>query len=157
MTKHFLSAACIIGAVFAGCSGSSDDDPEGQASSFGGSGGAVASGGNNGLGGPATGSFCDVQALLASRCQSCHSAPPQAGVPMPLVTHEDLAAPAVSNASIRVVDASLARMQSTVAPMPPAPLPPPTSEEIAVLQAWVDAGLPATCDAQATGGTSGAP
>ncbi len=98
--------------------------------------------------------FCQVQALLQTRCQSCHSDPPTLGVPMPLMTYDDLVAPMPGNGSTRVVDASLTRMQDTRLPMPPAPAAPATSAEVAVLQSWVDQGMPSSCVAS-TGGTSG--
>lgn len=81
---------------------------------------------------------CDVAALLASRCQSCHSSPPH-GAPMPLVSHADLSAPAASDPGRRVADVALTRMKATAGPMPPSGA---TQAEIATLEAWVSAGLP---------------
>src|SRR5262245_61249899 len=47
--------------------------------------GVPGSGGSNGATG-GNGLPCAVQALLQSRCQSCHSATPVGGAPMPLMT-----------------------------------------------------------------------
>ncbi len=44
-------------------------------------------------------------------------------------------------------------MRQTNAPMPPAPAPHATAEEIAVLQGWVDAGMPACADGSGGGGS----
>lgn len=94
-------------------------------------------GGAGGLG--AAGLPCDVQALLADRCQSCHSNPPLDGVPFPLVTYEDLIA---QSGGKSIAQRALTRMTSTTNPMPPAPAAPATSTEIAAMQAWINAGLP---------------
>lgn len=87
---------------------------------------------------------CDVQALLASKCQMCHGLPPNAGVPMSMVTAADLKAPAPDNETKTVAVVSVERMQDTTDPMPPIGLPPATSDEISALQAWIDAGYPAS-------------
>jgi hypothetical protein len=122
-----------------------------------GSGGtAVGSGGTTAEGGaPSTGAgpLCDVLALMRAKCQSCHSPPPRLrSVPMALATYDDLVAPAPTDAQMRTIDMSIERMQDTMAPMPPAPADPATAADVAVLQAWIDAGSPATCDT----GTAGA-
>ena len=70
---------------------------------------------------------------------------------MALASYDDLIAPSPSDAQVRTVDLSIARMQDTTAPMPPAPDGPSPAADIAVLQAWLDAGLPSTCDTGAAG------
>jgi hypothetical protein len=101
-----------------------------------------------------TGPLCDALALLQAKCQSCHRSKPLAGVPMPLVTYADLVAPSPSDPTKTTVQACIDRMQDTVSPMPPAPAAAATASDVAILQAWVDAGEPSTCDS-GTGGTSG--
>jgi len=85
---------------------------------------------------------CDVQQLLATRCQSCHSSPPVPPAPMALVTYANLVAPSLADMTKSYAQMSVLRMQDTLIPMPPAPAPPATSTEIAVLQQWILAGYP---------------
>ncbi len=90
---------------------------------------------------------CDVAALLASKCVSCHSNPPLANVPEALVSYADLTAPSKGDPSISAAKMALSRMKSATSPMPPAPATPATAAEIAAFAAWVDAGTPmGTCD-----------
>jgi uncharacterized membrane protein len=83
---------------------------------------------------------CDVQTLLASRCESCHGQTPSGGAPSSLVTYANLTAADVTNPSLTEAQAAVQRMQSTTAPMPPSPASPATSAEIAVLQNWISGG-----------------
>lgn len=85
---------------------------------------------------------CEVAALLAAKCQTCHSSPPK-GAPMPLVTHGDLTKPSAVDPSRTFAQRSLERMKSTVSPMPPSGA---SMADIATLEAWVNAGAPkGTC------------
>jgi mono/diheme cytochrome c family protein len=81
---------------------------------------------------------CDLETLLHDRCQACHTRPPAGGAPMALLTYADLIAPAKSDASQRVADRALARMER--GEMPPAANPPLSDAEIAVLRDWIAAG-----------------
>jgi len=87
-----------------------------------------------------TGIPCDVARVLATSCTGCHGARPSGGAPNPLTTYEDLAASATSNPAMSVASASVARMKATKRPMPPEGVLPAT--DIAVVEAWVSAGLP---------------
>lgn len=89
--------------------------------------------------GAPTGLPCEVDALLAARCRSCHSNPPMA--PMALVTYEDLAAPSKSDPSKSTAMAALERMTSSSAPMPPSGER-ANESEITAFRAWVDAKMP---------------
>jgi hypothetical protein len=139
-------------------------------------GGGGAGGTAGSSGGVAAGIPCDVAALLANRCVSCHGVVPTSGAPMSLVSFADLVAPARSNPAVTVATLALTRMQSATAPMPPAPAARATAAEIAALQSWNAAGDPAsgcatdagvsdpfsvppTCTSQTswTGGTRGSP
>lgn len=92
--------------------------------------------------GPPGGLPCDIEALLTSRCVSCHSAPPSAGAPMPMVTLGDLTAPAKTQPGKSVAQLSLERMQNVNAPMPPKPAALATGAEVMAFQAWVNSGTP---------------
>lgn len=113
--------------------------------------GGTAAGGAPPLG---TGPLCDVLELMRDKCQSCHSIPPARRVPMSLASYEDLVAPSPNEPTLSVAQASLGRMQDPTAPMPPAPATPATTADVAVLQAWLDAGMPSSCE-QGAGGEGG--
>jgi hypothetical protein len=75
---------------------------------------------------------------------------------MPLVTRDDLMAPAKSDPSTINAVVSLIRMQDTVNPMPPKPAAPVPSGDIATFQSWVVAGLPpGSCGSGSGNGSSG--
>ena len=85
---------------------------------------------------------CDVMALLDSRCTSCHSDPPTNGAPLSLTSLAALRASSAQRPGQSVVTRCLARMAEASNPMPPAPAPPASDAERAVIQAWVAAGSP---------------
>ena len=85
---------------------------------------------------------CDVSALLATWCVSCHSAPPRHDAQQPLLTRADLAAPSMTDLTMSNAQLALARMQDPMSPMPPAGAPVP-ADQIAIFQRWVAAGMPA--------------
>lgn len=86
---------------------------------------------------------CDVDAILASKCQKCHSSPPQFGAPLPLVTAADLHMPSKTDAAKRVFELVPARVADTAFPMPPPPNERLSEADRATLSAWVAAGAPA--------------
>lgn len=95
---------------------------------------------------------CDVETVLADRCQGCHTDPPLMGVPMPLMTYAQITAQSVPYPSQTILERMLVRMQSSTTPMPPAPAMRATSAEIAVIQAWASSGAPTgSCGVPATG------
>ena len=102
-------------------------------------------------GGPAaaTGIPCDVAKVLATSCTDCHGQKPSGGAPNSLVTYEDLKAPSKDDPAQTVAAASVARMKAAKRPMPPdGPL---AASDIAILEAWVGAGLPrGSCGSPAT-------
>jgi hypothetical protein len=90
---------------------------------------------------------CDVAALLRARCQSCHSASPVSGTNLSLRGYADLASFSKVVPTVTVAARALHRMKDSLTPMPPTPVGPATLAEVAVLQGWMDAGLPrAKCD-----------
>lgn len=113
----------------------------------GGAGGGTGVGtGTGGAGstGAATGLPCDIRALLAANCTSCHSNPPVGGAPVALVTYADLTAASTSNPAKTEAALSLERMKSTTAPMPPGGSV--SGAELAAFSAWLSAGTPqGTC------------
>ncbi len=84
---------------------------------------------------------CDVDAVLAQNCRSCHASPPRFGAPMPLMTYADTQAPAKSDATQLVWQMMQKRVHATSAPMPPTG--PLDAASLATLDAWFAAGAPA--------------
>lgn len=84
--------------------------------------------------------FCEVQALLLDRCGACHGAADQVG-PVLLTGYEDLLAPALDGER-PVYQAVMERVRDSERPMPPVPYDVLSQQELAVLDAWVDAGVP---------------
>jgi hypothetical protein len=121
----------------------------------------AAGGGSSGDGGApiaaATGVPCDVAAVFAARCTSCHSDPPLASALAGLVSYSDLTAVSHEDPTKNEAQLSLSRMQKTASPMPPSGLPP--AADVTTLQNWVNAGFPTgSCGAPAgTDGGSVAP
>jgi hypothetical protein len=133
-----------IAVPFFGCSNS--ETPGGQSS-----GSTLPDAGPPIDGGSGTG--CAALTLVQDRCGSCHSNPPQNGAPVSLVSLDALRSqsqfPGQTNAQ-----RAIARMSQTAAPMPPLPAPHATEAEIAVLQGWVDDGMPDCADGPGDAGTT---
>ncbi len=102
--------------------------------------------------GNASGLPCDVDAVLAQKCRSCHGAKLKS--PMALLTYEDLVAPSKSDPSTSVAALSLARMKDLEKPMPPSKASAATASELAAFDRWLAAGLPAGTCAKADAGAS---
>jgi hypothetical protein len=141
--------------------GGSGDNATGGGNATGGAGSTAPPGSTPGLssdGGSiptgASGLPCDVQAVLQSRCQSCHSNPPVGAAVGSLVTYADLTASSRAFPTQIVAQRAVARMQDNLAPMPPAPAVRATSAQIATMQAWVAAAWPPGSCADAGGGPS---
>ncbi|WP_394821219.1 hypothetical protein [Pendulispora albinea] len=100
---------------------------------------------------------CAVDEVLARNCRSCHSNPPVFGAPMPLVTWDDLHAPAPDDRSKKVYERVIARIHDRANPMPKAPNPRLGLADTKVLDDFAGAGAPRSgtrCSAQ---DASGAP
>lgn len=133
-------------AVVAACGSAATESPSvsGYSTGSGGSGSGGSASTSTGAG--VEGLPCDVAALLAAKCVSCHSNPPIASAPMALVSYADLVAPAKSDATKSNAEVSLARMKAAASPMPPLPGAAATSTEIAALEAWIAGGeMMGTC------------
>jgi hypothetical protein len=69
------------------------------------------------------------------------------------VSYANLTASDPANPSLTEAQVALARMQDTVAPMPPAPAARASGNEISALQAWINSGYPkGSCAAGGAGG-----
>lgn len=100
---------------------------------------AVPSSSDSDAGVPGEGLPCEVEALLAQNCRSCHGATPSG--PMSLITRDHLLAPSVSEPTTTVGALSVRRMSDAARPMPPgAPL---SATQIKTISNWVNAGMPA--------------
>jgi hypothetical protein len=128
MKKTSLGLGLVVAAtaLAAACSGSLSDGGTGGKSS-------TSSGG-------ATGLPCDLADVINAKCASCHSSPPTAGAPTPLLSASDLQAPAKTDPSVTMAVMSVKRMQAASAPMPPAGGA--TAADVAAFQKWIDAGYP---------------
>jgi mono/diheme cytochrome c family protein len=92
----------------------------------------------------AAGLPCEVSAILSEHCQTCHGAPTNFGAPFSLLTRTDLMSPVADQAGKTRLEVALARVQDDKSPMPPAPAARLTKAELATLQSYLDAGLPAS-------------
>jgi hypothetical protein len=119
-------------------------------------GGVQGGGAAGGVGGGTTNGLpCDVSAILVAKCQTCHGNPLMSG-PMPLITWNDLQATSPAYAGVKISERVKARIHNSAAPMPPAARPPLTAQELATLDAYLDAGAPqstATCGSSGGGAT----
>ena len=107
----------------------------------GGGGSAASSSASTGAGGapPQTGIPCDVATVLGD-CIGCHTSPPVAGAPMPLLSYADLTAASPKGGTY--ADRSLARIQSAASPMPPSPAPMESPANVTTIQNWITNGFP---------------
>lgn len=95
---------------------------------------------------PGAGFTCEVQTLLATKCQVCHTDPPQGGAQVPLLTVAQLIDWAVSDPNRSVASVAVDRIQSATSPMPPAFFNNPvTPAEAAAFKAWVDGNFVGSC------------
>ena len=107
-------------------------------------GGAGSTGDDSATGGdPSAGLPCEVDAILAQTCRTCHGDPPN-GAPFSLVSLADLVAPSISDPNRTVAEVALERMRSQDNPMPPAPGTPVDAASVEVFEAWVADGSPAS-------------
>jgi mono/diheme cytochrome c family protein len=88
-----------------------------------------------------TGLPCDVDKVLKTRCQTCHSSETQYGASAPLVTYEDLQknGPGASSGK-KVLELVSARIHDAGRPMPPTPNPLLSDADAKTLDAWIAGG-----------------
>ena len=87
---------------------------------------------------------CDVAQILAKDCASCHSATPTGGAPNAMMTWDDLQATSQNDPSMSIAAMSLQRMKDPKSPMPPDGA---SADDLAVIQGWIDAGMPQSSEA----------
>jgi len=151
-----VSGVCVRGAGGANSSGGGTGGATGGGSAGGGAGGSGGSGTGGGSGSSAfPGLGCDVAAVLASKCVTCHGSPLAGGAPYPLLTRDDLVRASPIDATQTLAQRSVTRMRATVSPMPPLSNPPAaTPQDIAAFEAWISRGTPVeTCGAPPDAGT----
>ncbi|MBK7864685.1 MAG: hypothetical protein IPJ65_40010 [Archangiaceae bacterium] len=115
-------------------------------------GGATGGGAGGGSGGAGGGSQagdglpCDVATLVSEKCASCHGRPTTSSAPFALLARSDFTAASPTFGGTTIGERSLARMQMTAAPMPPAYAVQATPGEVSAFAAWVNGGMQAgTC------------
>jgi hypothetical protein len=89
-------------------------------------------------------SWCDVQPLLASKCQRCHQDPPLHGAPFALMTYEDTQVlDKQGNTRAKRMRDAIAQgaMPATFVKLTP-PVETLSDDESAMLLEWLDAGAP---------------
>ncbi len=87
---------------------------------------------------------CDVAAVLAKSCTSCHGDTLKNDAPNRLITHDDLLAVAKDGTGKTMIEIAIERMRDKNDPMPPDGILP--ESDVAVLEAWAAAGAEAsTC------------
>jgi mono/diheme cytochrome c family protein len=141
MSRSLVCLSVVLAAVAACYTGGGIDNPSPTPG---------AGAGNVGTAGfDITGLPCDVAAMLAASCASCHGATPSGGAPNPITSYEQLTAPSLSDPSLTVAQLSLQRMKDAKAPMPPGGA---AAADIAVLEGWITASQPrGTCTTPVAG------
>ena len=144
----FMVGIGVLGLLMA-CGGTDESGvgPSGTSSS-GGSSGTSSSGGGAGGNLP-----CDVDAIFAKSCRSCHGEPTKFGAPMPLLSHADLQAQAKLAPGKKVFEQVGVRIHDDAQPMPQPPSPRLSPADMATLDGWIAKGAPAgdaVCNNQTT-------
>ncbi|MET0283284.1 MAG: c-type cytochrome [Polyangiales bacterium] len=89
--------------------------------------------------------WCDARAVLQDRCQTCHGAEVE-GAPMSLVTWDDTQATSPIDKKTPISGLIKSRIHNTARPMPPVAQGKLTTDELAALDTWIEAGYPnGTC------------
>src|SRR3954453_1884369 len=107
MTRGPTRRFVVLLATASGCNtgGAATPTSTGMDPATAGDGGAAgAGGGMSSMTTVVTGVPCDVAGVRASHCTTRHGRPPSSGAPMPMVTYEDLVAPARSDNARMVVE-----------------------------------------------------
>jgi len=134
MKLTYVLFAAIAGSAIGGCymsSGLVDNGGNGNGSDA----GAVV---DTGSSGDPTGVPCDVETVLANNCQSCHGTTPSGGAPTSMVSYQDLTQPSKMDPNKSEIQLAVDRMNAGTMP----PGGGAAANDIATLQAWIDAGTP---------------
>jgi hypothetical protein len=145
------SGDCAAGT--ASCAGA-DDDGEQDQDPIAGDGDASDDGSDAPDGIP-----CAVEDVLRAHCTSCHASPPQFGAPMPLTSHASFTAASKTDPGRKVHELVKERLHhdDPALRMPPASQSALSADELAVLDAWLDAGALASDEACVPDGDGDAP
>ena len=84
---------------------------------------------------------CEVDAVLKTRCQTCHAAEPKFGASAPLVTFDDLQK---TFGTKKVYELVASRVKDEARPMPPSPNARLADKELAAIEGWIAAGAKAS-------------
>jgi cytochrome c553 len=143
-------AAVALASLLAGCP--AFDAPTAPSGSSGA--GASGAGGSTGAGTQTTGLPCDVANVLETfSCLGCHGPTPSGGATVSLASYQDLTAQSPAYAGQTMAQRAVARMQDATAPMPPGTSPTVPASDVAIVQAWIDAGYPmGSCGSGGSGG-----
>lgn len=154
--------ACFATSVVVGCTAEtpfdatpgSGDDGKGGGDVVGG-GASKPAGGGGGVETTATGLPCDVDKVLKTRCQTCHSSETRYGASAPLVTYDDLqkAGPG-ANSGKKVYELVKERIHDASRPMPPSPNPNLAADEQKIIDDWIAGGAKSsreTCTSEKAG------
>ncbi len=88
-----------------------------------------------------TGLPCELDAILKTRCQTCHGSEPKYSATAPLVTWDDLQKPGPGASSSKtVLELVKERIASEDRPMPPSPQPRLTDKESKTVTDWIAGG-----------------
>ena len=97
---------------------------------------------------------CDVNTVVEQHCAGCHGAVPKFGAPGSLVSTSDWLAPSLADPTETIwhiakermhydqESAGLAVQHAGFGPMPPAPNRRLNASELAIMDTWIEAGLP---------------
>jgi hypothetical protein len=101
---------------------------------------------------------CNLQSVIAAKCQTCHGAVPTNAAPMSLVSYTDFIKNSVTNPSVPVWQQVQVRINSTDnnTKMPEIGYPQLTADELAAFNAWLAGGAqPNTTSCGPLGGGDG--
>ena len=151
IARHSLFGVTLLFGASSGCSAAPDNvligggtDPTSALPGLPADGGTRVKAPDGGAAG--AGIPCDVAALFATKCVSCHSDPPVGGSLSGLVTVADLLATAKEDATKNEAQLSLARMKNAASPMPPRSVGnPATPAEIAAVEGWIRGNYAGSC------------
>ncbi len=94
--------------------------------------------------GPSSGAFpCDVAAVLAARCQTCHQDPPLNRAPWSLMTYADTRRPFGTAGLLRWQRMAQVIEPDAIPHMPPRSAPQPSATQLATLRDWLAGCAPA--------------
>jgi hypothetical protein len=132
-----------------------DGDGQGDGGQSGGNGNTSGGDGDNSA--PGQGLPCELQPVIAAKCQTCHAATPMFGAPMSLVTYDDFMKPAPNDPTKKVYQLAQELINSTDTNerMPQVGSPQLTTDELTAFNNWLSAGAPANTDSCSPGGGGG--